>query len=289
MITTGKTASSTFRNDLKHGPMEHKALPTYQLETTTYLVDVRCRVLRRADDMLDVLPFADMEDYGTHYATCDDRGKIISIPPMVRLDPEGMADKYAVAVKDLPEQDNHLRCPAQRLADRLQGKLPVVSIQGHDFFVDLRLGVLRPQDEFRTMGIPIKDIEENPAGTGLLLLYDPATKGQIFFSPDWEEIPPGVVCIELPDITTMDVVGTMLTYLDYPELADRYPFGNRQEALEFQWRTDLSAMLDRFPVCGKQEALLIPWEHTRIKELIAENKARKSALSKDRKRPGKGI
>lgn len=268
--------------------MKQRALPRFQLESTAYLVDVDFAVLRQEDNQTDVLPFNEMEEHSTHYAIPDHRGQVLTVPPMVRLDPEGMAAKYGLAVTALPDRDDALRCPPEALADRLQGKLPIIQLCGQEFFVDLRLGLLRPKDDFSTRGIPLAELEEHPTGTGYVLLYDPATKSQVFYSQDWQQVPEGLVCLELPDTETLDVVGSILTYLDYPELKSKYPFGNRQEALAFAWEPEFRQMIDQYPVREGLEARIIPWEHTGIQERLAENKARQEQKKRAGQKNGKG-
>ncbi len=56
------------------------------------------------------------------------------------------------------------------LQERMQGKLPIIDIAGHPFYVDIRMGMLRPKDDFRTLGIPIKSFDdfEGPEGYTLV-------------------------------------------------------------------------------------------------------------------------
>ncbi len=82
----------------------------------------------------------------------------VQIPFLKTIDPEAMASKYGIHVSMLPSRDSELKCRLQMLEERVAGKLPVLKIHDHDFFVDLRLGLLRPKDDFRTIGIVLDEL-----------------------------------------------------------------------------------------------------------------------------------
>jgi len=93
-----------------------RELPVFNIEGTDFLVDVDKRWLIQAGNPGNFFEFIDMEDKGTHYEMfydkrykCevvgvgprDDQMIDIKIPPMVVLDPVGVAEKYGLTVEGL--------------------------------------------------------------------------------------------------------------------------------------------------------------------------------------------
>lgn len=257
-------------------------LPTFTLESTTYLVDVDYGLLREKENFTHVLDFHEMDWLKTHYAISDHRGNVLTIPPMVKLDPEGMALKYGLPLADLPQTDDGLKCNAALMAERLMGALPTISICGHEFFVDLRLDLLRPKDDFSTMGIQISHLTEMTPNDGYAFLYDPATRKQVLFDRSWTQIPRGIVAVEIPDVVTMDVVGWIYSFDNSHELRQKYVFGNRKEALNFRWGKSYENIVNRHPIRKGLQARVIPWEQTLVPGLVAQNKAAKQGEHKSK-------
>lgn len=91
-----------------------------------------------------------------------------------------------------------------------RGMLPTIDIEGHTFYVDLKMNKLRPKDDFLSNGIPFSDIEDyfNDATETYIIPYNPQKKelGEI----DYEtvtEIPDDLIVIEIPSEYKMDPIG----------------------------------------------------------------------------------
>lgn len=91
-----------------------------------------------------------------------------------------------------------------------KGMLPTIDIEGHLFFVDLRMNKLRPKDDFLSNGISFSEIEEyfNDTTGNYIFPYDPQKKetGNI----DYEtitKIPKDLIVVEIPSDYTLDPIG----------------------------------------------------------------------------------
>ena len=98
----------------------------------------------------------------------------------------------------------------EALALRLAGHLPTVDILGHTFFVDVRMGKLRPKDDFLSNGISFSDIENyySEEQKRYIIPYDPKKKE--FVPLDYEtitEIPKDLKVISFKEEYTLDPVG----------------------------------------------------------------------------------
>ena len=93
-----------------------RKLPVHTIEGTDFLVDIDKRSLIQVDDHNNTIDFIDLQDKGTHYemlydlrdknsppgiGPMDDQMIDVKIPPMVVLDPAGVADKYGLTVDEL--------------------------------------------------------------------------------------------------------------------------------------------------------------------------------------------
>lgn len=98
----------------------------------------------------------------------------------------------------------------EALALRLAGHLPTLDILGHTFFVDLRMGKLRPKDDFLSNGISFRDIDNyyDEEKKRYIIPYDPKKKE--FVPIDYEtitEIPKDLKVISFKEEYTLDPVG----------------------------------------------------------------------------------
>jgi len=91
-----------------------------------------------------------------------------------------------------------------------KGVLPTINIEGHLFFVDIRMNKLRPKDDFLSNGISFSEIEEyfNDATGNYIFPYDPQKKelGNIDFETI-SEIPKNLIVVEIPSELKMDPIG----------------------------------------------------------------------------------
>jgi hypothetical protein len=265
-----------------------KELPVIKINSKDYLVDVDYGLFREKSDPERVIHRGDLKDVGIHYLLITPEQTGVAIPYMVELDPVGISKKYGIPIKDLPVTDGALKCNREWLGDRLQGKLPTIELARHTFFVDLRLGLLRPKDDFSTMGIELERLPLNESGTGFQFLYNPKTHTEVIYDENWREIPKGVMAIEIPGELTLDPVGSLMKYSDV--LDGKYPFGNRDEAFSLcEKSVGFRELVDRYPVRYNLKARVIPWERTIIPEQIARNKQKiKEPALRQKPKKGKG-
>jgi hypothetical protein len=95
----------------------------------------------------------------------------------------------------------------EAMEQRLKGRLPIIDIAGHPFFVDMRLGLLRPIDNFSTMGIDVQDIPMDEDTKRLRFDYHIPSMTRIQIAPDATELPKDVVRVEVPNMYFLDPVG----------------------------------------------------------------------------------
>jgi hypothetical protein len=91
-----------------------------------------------------------------------------------------------------------------------KGMLPTIDIEGHTFYVDIRMDKLRSKDDFLSNGIVFSDIANyfNDDTDTYIIPYDPKKKelGEI----DYEtitEIPKDLVVVEIPSEDKLDPIG----------------------------------------------------------------------------------
>lgn len=135
-----------------------------------------------------------------------------------------------------------------------QGQLPTISIAGHTFYADARNDLLRPKDDFMTMGIKFSDIDHyfDEEINAYVIPYNPKTHE--FQEPDYDRITEyskDLIVIKFPHERVLDPVGW-----------------NRRHGFE---ETSYLKNTD-FKLHFKAE--IVPWEKTILKEIITENRNR---------------
>jgi len=265
---------------LEERPLEfkHRDLPTIYIGEFEYEIDVAFDLLRQKDDPLSVLEFSDMEKEEEGYSFLFDRESQcinyleegaedrikVHLPEMVVLDAGGMSLKYGVPVEKLPEKDKELECSYDMIHHRVhEGNLPVIRIVDRDYYIDLRMGVLRAVDQF-WKSIDLNRTEEAP-DSSLLFAYNYRRHEQIEIEDHITAYPKGTVLVALPHESKLD-----------PVAAGRRDWG------------DELALLDQYPIQQKMEARIFPLEKIKpIVELIEENL--KKQEEKHKRRKGKGL
>src|SRR5215217_869569 len=198
----------------------------YEIEGTAFLVDVNKGLLIEKADPKNLIPFHNMEDKNSHYEMryvvpeksmygaffrgSMDEVKLVTVPQMTALDPEGMAQRYGIPVTEVTgKTDYELIVTSEAYRKRVQGLQPTVEIEGHIFYVSLFAGYLQSKDDFTTMGIRIKDLDdfEGPGGKAWIP-YDPKRHeiAQVNFD-ELYAIPKDWVVIELPYAHELDPFG----------------------------------------------------------------------------------
>lgn len=133
------------------------------------------------------------------------------------------------------------------------GKLPVIEIAGHPFYVDTRMEYFRPHDDFSTLGIPFSvfnrfEVSYRP----IMIAYDP--KKHTNLNIDYEkltEIPADWIMIELP----------------HPKILDPYGYA-RENGL------NIEETLKQYPLNENMKAKVVPWEEAGVMYFIKENQKR---------------
>lgn len=210
----------------------------------------------------------------------------VQIPFLTIIDPEAMAAKYGIDVSHLPQKDSELKCNLNMLEQRVAGKLPIIKIHDHDFIVDLRLGLLRPKDDFRTMGIVLDELPMDAACTVYSCLYH-TKRHEVFL---WDEhitsIPRDVIPIEIPNPSVLDPLGYAMRFSDMNGLTARYPIGNMETIKAIDWQaTGMENFFNQYPLRDNLCAQVIDWNHTSIPEIINKNIAERG---RKRMESGKG-
>lgn len=247
-------------------------MPTYEIDGIPFIVEVDNGVLRSTADSSLAFEFSHMEDKGTHYVLYRDpndgrqidpvwldivpTGYIASeVPQTVMLDAKGIEQKYGIEVGELPAKDADLVGSQELFQMREKGRLPTIKIFRQTFIVDLRMGYLRPKDDFRTMGIKISALSYDRSGTRYVGIYD--RKRHELFAADWSkltDIPRDAIPIALP----------------LEHVLDPYHVARRDGLLE---DPKLSRSWFReFPVRYNLAAQTLPWNETVVPEQIKKNR-----------------
>lgn len=251
-----------------------RQLPIYIIEGTRFIVDVQQGELRQEDRPENVISFEDMQYKESHYTfeydrstntlpfslTADPKNIIeVQVPPMVKLDPEGMAEKYKVPVTSLQDKtDFDVIIDKELLQERLNGKLPIINIAGHDFIIDFRLKELRPKDDFST-SIRLHDLHYSLYEEKYLAFYHIASHRVIDIdSARIKELPQGVVQIEIPFERKLDPVAAAREY-----------------------GTNYKDMLIKYPIHKNLEAKVTPIEKTTLPYLVKKNRERENQLERN--------
>jgi hypothetical protein len=247
--------------------MMERELPIINIEATEFVVDVNKFELREKNNPENIISVFDMKDlengqgYAFQYSPLDKRittlfssGKSVrvTIPEMVKLDPEGMSAKYGVALELFAtKSDFDIMVDQNAFQKRMNGLLPTVKIDGHSFYVDLHMNRLRPEDDFHSNGIVFSDIETyyDFRDRTYTIPYNPKTHE--FQEPDYlniKELPKDLIAVRFPYERLMDRIGWNKKY----KLGIRN--GLAKDGLKVQFA-----------------AKNIPWEKTFLPALIKSN------------------
>lgn len=260
-----------------------RELPIIKIEGTEFLLDVNRVVLQEKDSPENTISFFEMDDEGLGYSfeySLQNRNMpgpwdkeadctVIRLPQLVEMDPEGMAEKYGLAMTDLKGiTDFDLMVDTAALEQRLKGRLTTIDIAGHTFYVDIPMDKLRPKDDFLSKGIVFNDVdhcycEEEKVYT---VPYNPAKRE--FQEPDYDsltEFPKDLILVKFPNERILDPVGY-----------------NRKHG------DDLLVGLKETSVRTHFTARIIDWKETGLQERIEDN-LKRLAIDKQEKRHGQKI
>ena len=149
------------------------------------------------------------------------------------------------------KKEKELKTQEELLHERTKsGKLPVIDIVGHPFYVDTRMQTLRPHDDFSTLGIPFSVFDEYEHSDEFAWIpYDPV-KHELkeVDTSKLTELPKDWFFIELPHPWALD------------------PYGY---ARDFGW--NIEETLKEHPIQANLMAKIVRWEDMDIPEIIREN------------------
>lgn len=241
-----------------------RPLPIFTIEGITFLVDLDKQVLRQTNDLSNEISFIkDMLDKGTHYRLFYDperknvprqtydpmQLKEIEVPPLVTLDPEGMAARYGTTVEQLKgKTDFEVIVDQELLEQRLSGALPRINIAGEQFIVDLRLQELRHAQHFHPV-LSLKSFNLSNDGWKYEAFYHPVMKQVVRIDPKLTEFPDSVIKIELPNEIGLDPIGAARGY-----------------------GLNMRDLLRLHPIRRELKATVIPLSETHIPALIQSNR-----------------
>lgn len=242
-----------------------RELPTINIEGTDFVVDVNNAELREKDNLENIISFFEMRDVNDGYVfeyslkdknlpgLFDNDTTTVRIPEMVILDPEGMARKYHIQPEAIQgKTDFDIMVDQQAFDMRVnKGVLPTVDIAGHTFYVDIRMNMLRPKDDFLSKGIVFDEIDHyfSEERSAYLIPYDPGKHE--FRELDYDKItayPENLVAVEFPFQKVLDPVGW-----------------NRNGG----W--DIKDNLKQTGIKAHFTAKTIPWQETYLPEIIKAN------------------
>lgn len=177
----------------------------------------------------------------------------VKISEFVVFDPVGMAQKYKHPVDEISGKSDFDLMVDQKAYDMRvnKGMLPTVNIAGHTFYVDIRMDMLRPKDDFLSKGIAFGRIDHyfSEERDAYLIPYDP--KKHEFRELDYDNllsIPKDLIAVEFPFQRVLDPIGW-----------------NRNGG----W--DIKEDLKHIGLKSHFQAKVVPWKETYIHDIIKDN------------------
>lgn len=143
-----------------------------------------------------------------------------------------------------------IKTQEELLQERMNGKLPVINIAGHPFYVDIRMQALRPHDDFSTQGIPFT-IFDNYQVTDEVAVVP--------YSPNKHEVKD----VDIGQLTAIPQ-DWILVVIPHPMILDPYGFA-RESGLP------IDQFLKLYPIQNNLQAEIIPWEKTNIPKIVEQN------------------
>lgn len=96
----------------------------------------------------------------------------------------------------------------QALQERINNmRLPIMMIDGHPFFVQVRLGQLASFQEDAILNIDLNDLKMHAVTKRLSFNYHLTTRSRIEIAPDITELPKDVVQVTIPNLYYLDPIG----------------------------------------------------------------------------------
>ncbi|RKT01795.1 hypothetical protein [Chryseobacterium defluvii] len=243
-----------------------RELPIITIDKHQFTVDGEKLELREVGDPETVIPFKNMHENESGYSFYYNKDLIkedncifatvfteFEIPDFVQIDPVGIAKRYGLTIDEVKGKTDFDIMVDQKAFDlRInKGMLPTINIAGHTFYVDLRMKMLRPKDDFLSNGIHFEEIDDyfSEERNAYLIPYNPKTHE--FQEFDWEKctaFPKDIIAIEFPFQKYLDPIGW-----------NRLGGWNPKDELK------------HIGLKSHHQAKVIPWEQTELKDIIKEN------------------
>ncbi|WP_316834985.1 hypothetical protein [Pedobacter nutrimenti] len=221
--------------------------PMIDILGTKFVVDVMRMLLYQQRSPLNVIYFSNMENMGTHYRFEYDTDrkamplelqqdrenvKVVKIPPLNVLDPEGMSLKYGVPLNEVMQRDDlSFLIGAEDyiwLRQLLGGTLPTIDLAGDRFEIDLEGNRLLVA-ETRAGSTSLNLLERDVTGFYLLGYYHKTGKQLVKIPEDCSLLPVEVLPIKIPYAMNLDSVGasrkeykTDLGFLKYYSISPKH-------------------------------------------------------------------
>lgn len=261
-----------------------RELPTIDIKGTEFIVDVNKFELREKGDESNVIYGEDLHKYkngyglyyDTEYKNWPDDGpykpdsvEYVRIPEFSKMDPEGMSLKSGRTLEEvnsMSDQDIMFDKTAFDLRVN-KGMLPTIDIAGHVFYVDIRMDMLRPKDDFLSNGIVFSEIRNyfNFDKSTYTISYNPKThEFQQVDLRNIKEFPKDLIAIEFPSERILDPIGY-----------------NRKHGYDIKHRIEMTGLR------LQHKAVKVPWEKTIFAEFMKGVKNRQKAT--ERQRPNQNI
>lgn len=191
----------------------------------------------------------------------------IVMPHLSKLVPNEVAKHYGLQLNEvLNKTDYDVMHDKRGLFDRQMGKLAIVEIEGHDFYVDFQMKCIRPSDKIMHPGISFDQLDDNFSEkiNRSVFPYNPQTH-------TLEEI----------DCDNLTSFPKHLVVISIPHFYEIDPFSYSRDS-----GFSLSKILKETPQNSKTIAKTISWEKLGLTDLIKQNKERLAMGKKDIKQSG---
>ena len=192
----------------------------------------------------------------------------VVMPHLCTLAPNEVAKQYRLQLHEvIGKTDYEIMRDKRPIFDRQMGKLPIVEIAGHDFYVDFQMKCIRPHNNFLSPGITFKQLDDsfNEELNRSVFPYNPKT-----------------LAIEELDYDTLTSIPKHLVAIAIPHFHELDPYGYAG-----QTGFSLAKLLKETPQNSKTFAKNISWGNFGFTDLIKQNKERLAAENKEIKQSGK--
>lgn len=194
----------------------NRTWPTFEIEGIDFIVDVDFNLLRHpTDEKIGYSFLYDMKETATGYtltinpdslltdrqSQLPEKKVIYEIPYMVKLDPEGMKEKFMISI--LPETDSELKNNEDLWYRRSIGKPAAVKILDEYFYVNVEQGYfIAPGEGSKFSLLDTRKMSMDHFSTVHRCLYDPSIKS--LYHPESLVIPEGIVGLQIPAMAYCD-------------------------------------------------------------------------------------